>query len=57
MKGIFECMSRSMKRCLKKILRQALVFYQEFFSTLIEIATLLDTRLKTAVYHDEILQP
>ena len=45
MKGIFECMSRSMKGCLKKFLRQALVFYQEFFSTLIEIATLLDTRL------------
>lgn len=45
MKGILECMSRSMKRCLKKFLRQVLDFYQEFFSTLIETATLLDTRL------------
>ena len=54
--GFFERLVKSVKRCLKKVVRNARLTYEELLTVLIEIEGVLNSRPLTYVYDDD-LQP
>ena len=54
--GFFEQLVKSVKRCLKKVVRNARLTYEELLTVLIEIEGVLNSRPLTYVYDDD-LQP
>ena len=55
-RGFFERLVKSVKRCLKKVVRNARLTYEELLTVLIEIEGVLNSRPLTYVYVDD-LQP
>ncbi|XP_028416184.1 uncharacterized protein LOC114539807 [Dendronephthya gigantea] len=51
--GFYERMVRSVKRCLKKVLRNARLTYEELLTLLIRVEGVLNSRPLTYVYSDE----
>ena len=56
MGGIFDRMIRCMKQCLRKLLRQTRVNYQELLTLLKEIENASNIRPLTVVYYHELIQ-
>ena len=55
--GIFERMVRSTKRCLRKIVGQAKLPYDELLTALTEVEMVLNSRLLTYVSADDFEEP
>ena len=55
--GFFERLVRSVKRCLRKILQNAKLNYEEMRTTLKEVENILNNRPITYVYTDEFIEP
>ena len=55
--GHCERMVHSVKQCLKKILGQARVRFDELLKTLKEIENVCDSRPLTYIYDDDIIKP
>jgi hypothetical protein len=51
--GFYERMVRSVKRCLKKVLRNARLTYEELLTLLIRVEGVLNSRPLTYVYPDQ----
>ena len=54
---LFERLIRSMKRCLKKTLRNARLTYEELLTVIIEIVCVLNSRLLTYVNSEDMDEP
>ncbi len=50
--GFYECLVRSVKRCLKKVLRTAQLAYEELLTLLIQIEGIMNSRSLTYLYED-----
>ena len=57
MGGFFERMVRSVKRCLRKILLNTRLNYEEMLIVLREIENVLNNRPLTFVYSDDLIEP
>ena len=57
MGGMFERLIQSVKRCLKKVLQNALVTYEELITILTEIEMILNNRPLTYIYDDVSSEP
>ena len=58
--GMFEQMIRSMKRCLKKLLGRFRLDYEQLYSLLVEMQTVINNRSLTFLYDEpaeEVLTP
>ena len=55
--GIFECMIKSAKRCLKKSVRRASLTYNELSTLVTEIEAVLNSRPLTYVSTDDLEEP
>ncbi len=55
--GFFECLVKSVKRCLKKILGRACVMYEELLTILTEIECVLNSRPLTYVSTEDLEEP
>ena len=55
MEDIFEKKIRFLKQCLRRVLRQARVNYQELLTLLKELENILSNRPLTVVYYDKLI--
>ena len=55
--GFFERMIRSLKRCLKKVLRNARLTYGELLTVITEIELVLNSRPLTYLHFDDVEEP
>ena len=55
MEDIFEKKIRFLKQCLRRVLRQARVNYQELLTLLKEFENILSNRPLTVVYYDKLI--
>ena len=55
--GFFERMIRSLKRCLKKVLRNARLTYEELLTVITEIELVLNSRPLTYLHFDDVEEP
>ena len=56
MENIFEKKIRFLKQCLRRVLRQARVNYQELLTLLKELENVLSNRPLTVVYYDKLIK-
>lgn len=52
--GFFERLVKSVKRCLKKVVRNARLTYEELLTVLIEVEGVLYSRPLSYVYDDDL---
>ncbi len=55
--GVFERLIRSAKRCLRKIVGQAKLTYDELLTAIVEVEAVLNSRLLSYVSMDDIEEP
>lgn len=55
--GVFECLIRSTKRCLRKIVGQAKLMYNELLTAIVEVEVVLNSRPLSYVSMDDIEKP
>ena len=55
--GFFEILTKSVKRCLKKLLKVLKVDYKDLLSILVEIQRVINSRLLTYNYNDVDCEP
>ena len=55
--GVFEQMVPSTKRCLKKIIGNSRLTFDELYTAVIEVESMLNFRLLTYISSDEMVEP
>ena len=55
--GFFERLIRCVKRCLKKILRNARLTYEELLTVIVDIESVLNSRPLTFVHSEDMEEP
>ena len=55
--GFFECLIKSVKRCLKKVVGQSTLTYDEFVTLVVEVESVLNSRLLTYLSMDNLEEP